>query len=598
MRTALQDHRLYSTRRAVLLFILGAVLLQVSALPCAAQDEFPAAADTTGTWFLVLDGDTTAWTNAMSDAERPNSPADILSSVRTSGYYSARLDSVTMDTTASPQQRYVHIHRGPEVVLGPLQVDAPDSILAEDTRALLDLRRGEPLSTSNLKAAIDKVLTAFEGEGYPLAEVRIDSVWMNEMADPAEMGLVLQVHPGPRLWLKRVVLPPETRTSPRFVARRGGLQLGEPLRDYDPGRLRSALQQTGLFDRVGPPELRVDADGGATLFIPVRDVSPGTFDVVVGYLPGTDGGQLVGNGRLALRNVFGGGRRLTLRLDRRPGQVSMLDVQAVDPYVVGRPIRTEVAFSGEQRDSTYGHRRYRLNVGLNPKPSWSVSVTGSREVVRPGQGGTAIVRNEQQIPRSSAYFYGISATLERLDDPVNPRRGVEASARLEQGRKRRSLRRVVAGDTLTESETLRQERVLGSARLYLPTFSRQLFALGADAHLLRSDAYDESDLFRLGGAHSLRGYDEDRYAGRITLRGLVEYRVQLDPVSYAFAFADLGFVETPATAEFVERRRVLPGYGIGLQFGTPLGVVLLSYALQPEESPARGRIHIGLSLGL
>jgi len=78
----------------------------------------------------------------------------------------------------------------------------------------------------------------------------------------------------------------------------------------------------------------------------------------------------------------------------------------------------------------------------------------------------------------------------------------------------------------------------------------------------------------------------------------VEYRVQLDPVSYAFAFADLGFVETPATAEFVERRRVLPGYGIGLQFGTPLGVVLLSYALQPEESPARGRIHIGLSLGL
>jgi len=57
-------------------------------------------------------------------------------------------------------------------------------------------------------------------------------------------------------------------------------------------------------------------------------------------------------------------------------------------------------------------------------------------------------------------------------------------------------------------------------------------------------------------------------------------------------------VETPATAEFVERRRVLPGYGIGLQFGTPLGVVLLSYALQPEESPARGRIHIGLSLGL
>ncbi|HHP7238257.1 BamA/TamA family outer membrane protein [Longibacter sp.] len=598
MRSASQDHRLYSTRRAVLLFVLGLVLLLVSASRCDAQSEDPTASDTTSTWFIVVDGDTTMWADTISHAEPPNSPAGILSSVRTSGYYAARLDSVTQDTSASSQQRYAHIHRGPHVVLGPLQVDSPDSILAEETRTLLDLKQGEPLSALDLKTAIDDVLTAFEGEGYPLAEVRIDSVWLNETADPAEMGLGLQVRPGPRLWLKRVVLPPGTRTSPRFVARRGGLQLGEPLRNYDPGRLRTALQQTGLFDMVGPPELRVDADGGATLFIPIRDVSPGTFDVVIGYLPGTNGGQLVGNGRLALRNVLGGGRRLTLRLDRRPGQVSLLDVQAVDPYVAGRPIRTEVSFSGEQRDSTYGHRRYRLAVGVNPKPTWSVSVTGSREVVRPGQGGTAIVRNEQQIPRSSAYFYGVSATFERLDDPVNPRRGVEASARLEQGRKRRSLRRVVAGDTLTESETLRQERVTGSARLYLPTFNRQLIALGADAHLLRSDAYDESDLFRLGGAQTLRGYDEDRYAGRITLRGLVEYRVQLDPVSYAFAFADLGFVETPTTAEFAERRRVLPGYGIGLQFGTPLGVVLLSYALQPEESPARGRIHLGLSLGL
>ena len=379
-----------------------------------------------------------------------------------------------------------------------------------------------------------------------------------------------------------------------------GLSLGEPLRNYDPAQIRTSLEQTGLFASVGMPQLRVNDDGGATLYVPIQDVPPGTFDIVLGYLPPSGGGdgQLVGNGALALRNVLGGGRRLNLKLDRRPQQVSLIDVRAVDPYVAGRPIRVEAGFSGEQRDSTFAERAYRLTVGVQPSPTWSVSGTLSREVTRPGQGGTQLVRGEQQVPRGASFFYGITARVERVDDRRNPRQGVEAEATIEQGRKRRSFRRVVGADTLAERQTLRQERIRARVRSYLPTFDRQLVAVGADADLLRSDAYDTSDLFRIGGAQSLRGYDEDRFLGRITARVLLEYRVQIDRVSYAYVFSDLGYVDTPETVTLDAEQQLLPGYGFGLQFGTPLGIANLSYALSPGDSPARGRIHLGVSLGL
>lgn len=576
-------------------------------------------------WELQVDGSSAEWPLAEPPDASPETAAHVaervLRAFRQDGFYDARLDSIAIDSTSSetassetassettpiPADRdrrltvTISVERGPKVNLGRVEI-VGDSVLSEARiRDILRLQTGKPLSRSALEAGIDDLLSAYEAEGYPLASVRLEQFEIDRSAPEPVLRVALRLEEGTALWLKRVALPKGGRTSPRFVARVAGLSLGEPLRNYDPAQIRASLEQTGLFASVGAPQLRVNDDGGATLFLPVKDVPPGTFDIVLGYLPPSSGGdgQLVGNGALALRNVLGSGRRLNLKLDRRPQQVSLVDVRAVDPYVAGWPIRAEAGFTGEQRDSTFAERAYRLSVGVQPSPTWSVSGTLSREVTRPGQGGTQIIRGEQQVPRGASFFYGITARLERVDDRRNPRQGVEAEATIEQGRKRRSFRRVIDADTTAERQTLRQERIRGRVRTYLPTFARQLVAIGADADLLRSDAYDTSDLLWIGGAQSLRGYDEDRFRGRITARVLLEYRVQIDRVSYAYVFSDLGYVDTPETAALDPEQQLLPGYGFGLQFGTPLGVANLSYALSPSDSPARGRIHLGVSLGL
>jgi Surface antigen. len=123
--------------------------------------------------------------------------------------------------------------------------------------------------------------------------------------------------------------------------------------------------------------------------------------------------------------------------------------------------------------------------------------------------------------------------------------------------------------------------------------------VGGDGAVLRSRSYDRSDLFRFGGATSLRGYDEDQFLGNVTLRGLLEYRVQLDRRSYAYAFGDLGYVERPALRGASATRAWHPGYGLGLQVDTAIGLIRTTYALNPTvATPADGRLHFGLSVGL
>jgi outer membrane protein assembly factor BamA len=308
----------------------------------------------------------------------------------------------------------------------------------------------------------------------------------------------------------------------------------------------------------------------------------------------------VGSGHLTLNNLFGGGRTGELKLDRRPGQVSLFDVAASDPYLFGWPLRLQARFRGEQRDSTYGKRTYRLGVGYRFAGGLEVLGTASREVTRPGQAGAQLQGDRQRIPRAEALFYGLGLRYRNMDRSINPRRGGVVEVNFEQGRKERRFFEVTAAsDTTRQEQSLRQERITGSARLYLPLFDRQVLATGLDAQVLLSRSYDRSDLFRIGGAQSLRGYDEDRFLGNAVGRVLAEYRLQIDRVSYAYAFGDLGFVERPELQTGEASRSWHPGYGIGIQFGTALGIVNASYALSPEvPSPANGRIHLGLSVRL
>ena len=392
---------------------------------------------------------------------------------------------------------------------------------------------------------------------------------------------------------------PRGRTAPGFAARTVGLRPGAPLATFAPERIRQDLEETGLFEEVGQPELALRDDGTAVVRVPAREAAPGTFDLVFGYLPPSgpgDSGAVVGNGSLVLRNLFGHGRALALALVRNPGLVSSLDVALADPFVLGLPLRLEAQFSGYQQDSTYQQQRYGLEAGYRFAPGLEGLVTASREYVQAGIAGIVLVEGRRRIPEADAWFAGVGVRYRRVDERLNPRRGLFVQTTLEQGVKRRDLAQDTAD--VAAPVSISQQRLLAEGRLFLPTLRRQVLVLGGDAAILLGDVYDESDLFRFGGATSLRGYDEDRFRGNIVGRAIVEYRYQIDRTSYAFLFTDVGYVERPATPGLAADRSVRPGYGLGIQYRTPLGLVAVSYALNPDDGPTRGKIHVGLSVGL
>jgi outer membrane protein assembly factor BamA len=568
-----------------------------------AQDAVRPAVSLTPAWHLTVDGAATDWTP-------PAWPLDSLHAmtrralvhVQQTGYYHARIDSVVTQTERLRPRVEVFVRKGPRVLVDTVRIEGTETVSAAQLRARMRTRPGASLIPARLEADIDAMLAHYEAAGYPLARVRVEETALHP-GDPSALQLTLRVDEGPALWLKQIAVPSGARTTPRFVARAAGLEVGTPLDDYDPIVIRQRLQDTGLFRDVGISTLRVEADGGAVLDVPFEERAPGTFDLVVGYLPPAaqqTAGQLVGNGHLRLENVFGGGRTAGLMLDRRPGRVSTADVRLVDPYVFGAPVRLEGRFTGEQRDSTYSKQAYSVAVGLILDAATDLFGTLTRELTQPGPAGVMLEGPRQQIPHSAAWFTGVGVRMRRVDRTVNPRRGFRIETILERGQKtRRFQAQTTDRDTTRQRDAVNQERLQVHGRIFVPTWPGQLMAWGVDGTVMRSDTYDRSDLFRLGGANTLRGYDEDQFLGHIVGRLLFEYRHQIDRESFAYVFGDLGFVATPALSDASAQRQWKPGYGVGIQVSTDLGLIRASYGLNPDDArPLNGRIHLGLSFGL
>jgi len=542
-------------------------------------------------WRLVAGGEPVAW-NAPRTGDSEVAAGAALAHLQRGGFLLARVDSV--------RGRTLYAARGPRAVVAEVRLEGAARLAPALVREILAVREGRRLRAGALDSSLVTLLQRYARAGRPAAR----ATWEVDVSPDGRAGVLVRIDEGGAVRLAGVELVGATRTRNGFAARAAGVESGSELVSFEPETVRRDLLATGVFTSVGEPRIVV-ADGIATIRVPVTEAPPGAFDLLLGYLPSgaaDGGGAVVGSGRLEVRNLFGGGRTIRLALVRDPGLTASVDLRVSDPYLLGLPLRIDGRFEGYGRDSTFSRQRYRGEAGYRVAPGLELTAGVVRESVQPGSFGARPAPGDSsgrpRIAQADAAFAGFGLRYARVDAPLAPRRGLLVEVFAERGRRRRSLPDSVAADA-----SVVQQRLEATVRAFVPTLRRQSVVFGFDARVIlggRADAggYDEGDLFRIGGASSLRGYDEDAFAGDAVGRALAEYRYAIDAESFAFTFVDVGYVRRPVTPDAPAQDDVKPGYGFGVQYRTPLGVATLSYALNPDLGAASGNVHVGLAFGL
>ena len=546
------------------------------------------ASAATGQWRVQISGEYEPWA-----ADRQWSADSVawaaqraLEMLHQEGFLFARVER----TDSSAQ--LVEISPGELGRLGHLAITGTRIFDAGDLVDQLKFREGQPLKPDTLAAWMAAILDRYARDGYHLTTVGIESMMPGV---PPLVDVIIRVTEHPRPNLSHIEISGPTRTRPSLLYHMAGLEPFEPLLDYSSARVIARLERSGLFERVDSVRLHVAADSSLIVRVSAVEASPGAFDLALGYERSQSGSSaLVGSGHLAMRNLFGGARELEILLHRLPGQVSRISMNGADPYILGLPMRLAVEFRGLQQDSTFGKREYRLEMGYELDSGTSLFGRISRELTRPGLTGLAVVDGRQRVPVATALLAGAGLRITQVDHRFSPTRGYTMEMAVESGFKN-TEGDIVRADTVFEHRRLRLARLMAKARVYLPQGQRRIFVAGGEAQLLHAREFDESDLFRFGGANSLRGYDEDRFRSPLVARLLLEYRYTFDQLTYGFVFADFGYVDATRTNE--SYRGFYPGFGAGFQVRTQAGLISLTLAANSED-PAAVRAHVQLSLGL
>ena len=455
--------------------------------------------------------------------------------------------------------------------------------------------KGQKLNKESIELNIEQLLIEYENSGHPFARIIISSVnvYYDSVKEENIADLYLRLESGNENKIDKIEITGNTSTKDYVILRELRFETGAPYNQKQIDELPKRLNRLRFFESVQIPKFYINSKKEGVLLIDVKEKNTNNFDGIIGYIPpgkNERSGYVTGLINISLRNLFGTGRAAAIKWNKYDRKSQELDLKYLEPWFLGYPFNINLNLYQRIQDSTYVQRRLEGAIEYLATEDISGSVSISSETVVP----TIRVKPIFTVYNSSYITTGFNLKIDTRNDPYSPTQGLLFINSYSYSRKKINGPVEYISPTLETSVNLQRFSV--SFNFFYELFSRQVVAIGVNGRELRSTSFENSDLFRLGGTNTLRGYREEQFIGSRIFWSNLEYRALLTRRSFAFLFFDTGYYLRPAEEEknILKTEDFLYGFGLGLNIETALGVLRVSYALGKGDTFSDGKIHFGV----
>jgi outer membrane protein insertion porin family len=532
-----------------------------------------------------------------SEAIQDSAKDGIILNLSNRGYLDADFNEFKITFSTDSQRIFIHINinENSPTIIKSINIENPDSIDIKNTVNQFGFLEGKILNKFEIEALINEALTFYENNGYPFAKIIISSIVLNY--DSAAAGrnaeINIKIEKGEMRRIDSIEISGNTSTKDYVITRELRIIKGEIYSQREIEELPSRLNRLRYFDPVRVPQFYLNSENEGILVIDVKEQQTNNFDGIIGYIPGTgpdDTGYLTGLINISLRNLFGTGRVAAIKWQQLNRFSQELELRYLEPWVLDYPFNLSAGLFQRKQDTSYVQRKVEGAVEFLATQEISAAFILSSEAVIPTINETP----RFTVYNSSSITTGVNLKIDSRDDPYSPTKGLFFLNSYSFSRKRISGPLEFLTPGLETNINLQRLSIALSG--FYELFTRQVIALGINARELRGSFFEESDLFRLGGTSSLRGYREEQFFGNRIFWSNLEYRLLLTRRTYAFLFIDTGYyLRNEDLDRNIFRQEAFNfGYGLGLNLETGLGVLAVSFALAEGDAFSEGKIHFGI----
>ncbi|HUV31227.1 MAG TPA: BamA/TamA family outer membrane protein [Acidobacteriota bacterium] len=441
-----------------------------------------------------------------------------------------------------------------------------------------------PFTRDHLGEAVDRLLDRYRDMGYFYATARVSAVSRHSR----QVTVDLQLEPGPVVTIADNTYTGLTRTRADLVSRYLPVGRGDTLRAALIEQCEQAAEEIGFVRFERPVGIRpLPGYTEADLDFTFQERKQVGFEGGGGYVP-DDAAGLLWHLNLSLRNLFGDGREIAIRSDRRQRGRTILDVGYRQPlFLLGVGQATLNVATRDYRDQFY---EFSLSTEYTTRilRSYTSGLGLGWKRVEPADAGPGYSR--------VAVDYSLGAT--NLDNRYNPSGGLALAWRITYAYRQYSATGTDAGGRRRAYNETRNDLALA---LYFPLASPLVVhcALNYSGLETAEPLVPESELTFVGGPGTIRGFRNEQFVAQRTAFGTLEPRLRFAQ-AFVFAFCDAAYINRPVPAgDGVETDEFYRfGYGLGFAVLDSRRSLKVSIGWNRELSFDQPRLSIELATDL
>ena len=475
----------------------------------------------------------------------------ILQQVKKRGFFTARIDSISK--TNKELIAYLDLGKKINEIIIVTKKDNTNGIIDSGIDSI-------KIKTREFSDLTNQLLEQIDRKGNSFSEI----TYVNPLLKNDTLFLEMKISNSSSRKIDKVITRGYEDFPKKFITKYFLIDKNTVFSKQKLNQVSALSNKLDFIKEKKAPEVLFKKDS-THLYLFLDKIGTSSFDGLVNFSSKENGKGLLLNGNLDLKlnNTFNTGEKFEIIWNKVSDEKTDFKINSYVPYILNSKFSTTLEFYLYRQDSTF------INTNFELKTDYSINQKSHASILYSSEKSNYLLNiSNNDLASYSNYFIGLGYELKK-----------SSTSNLYKYKNGLNLNLTI-GKRKTDIESINQLKFHFSAFANVQINNRGYLNIKNESGLLTSKNYLLNELFRIGGANSIRGYNEQSIFTNGYSYSNIEFRYSLDTSSYLYSITDLGGYKENTTNKI---KKIL-GIGAGYQFRINNNLVNLGYVISTNSS--------------
>ena len=475
----------------------------------------------------------------------------ILQQVKKRGFFTARIDSISK--TNKELIAYLDLGKKINEIIIVTKKDNTNGIIDSGIDSI-------KIKTREFSDLTNQLLEQIDRKGNSFSEI----TYVNPLLKNDTLFLEMKISNSSSRKIDKVITRGYEDFPKKFISKYFLIDKNTVFSKQKLNQVSALSNKLDFIKEKKVPEVLFKKDS-THLYLFLDKIGTSSFDGLVNFSSKENGKGLLLNGNLDLKlnNTFNTGEKFEIIWNKVSDEKTDFKINSYVPYILNSKFSTTLEFYLYRQDSTF------INTNFELKTDYSINQKSHASILYSSEKSNYLLNiSNNDLASYSNYFIGLGYELKK-----------SSTSNLYKYKNGLNLNLTI-GKRKTDTESINQLKFHFSAFANVQINNRGYLNIKNESGLLTSKNYLLNELFRIGGANSIRGYNEQSIFTNGYSYSNIEFRYSLDTSSYLYSITDLGVYKENTTNKI----KKLLGIGAGYQFRINNNLVNLGYVISTNSS--------------